>query len=152
MNGMMSADGAAGRIAPCSVILPAVLSLAWLLAGCGSERAPAARPSAGARLYAAHCLACHQANGAGVEGVQPPLSGTPVPNGEPEVLLGWVMYGARPAALPRGVYSGVMPQFSYLSDEDLATLLTHVRASFGNHASEITPSMVAALRAAHGGR
>jgi mono/diheme cytochrome c family protein len=45
-----------------------------------------------------------------------------------------------------------MPQFGYLSDDDLATLLTYVRSSFGNQASAITPSMVAEARAAHRAR
>src|SRR5664279_1684709 len=95
------------------------------VAGCGTgSGGPAAVPSAGARLYASNCLACHQKNGEGVPGVQPPLGGTPVPVGEPRVLLGWVLYGERPASLPRGQYSGLMPQFSYLSDADLATLLS----------------------------
>ena len=121
------------------------------LAGCGprgSTPPPAAR-APGARLYVNSCLACHQAKGEGVRGLQPPLAGTPVVVGDPAVLLGWVMFGVRPAVLPRGQYAGVMPQFNYLSDQELATLLTWVRASFGNHASAITPAMIAAVRAAH---
>jgi mono/diheme cytochrome c family protein len=81
--------------------------------------------------------------------MQPPLAGTPVAIGDPAELLGWVMFGRRPAALPAGVYHGVMPQFGYLSDDELATILTHVRSSFGNHAPPVTPAMVAAARAAH---
>jgi mono/diheme cytochrome c family protein len=119
------------------------------LAGCGSGGKPAAPPSPAARLYANNCLACHQRDGEGVPGVQPPLAGTPVPAGDPGELLRWVMFGERPVSLPRGQYSGVMPQFGYLSDADLATLLTYVRSSFGNRAPPITPEMVAAARAAH---
>ena len=110
---------------------------------------PRAGADAGARLYALNCQSCHGAEGAGVRGMQPPLAGTPVPNGAPEVLLGWVMYGERPAALPRGVYAGVMPQFAFLTDADLAALLTHVRSSFGNHAGPISADAVAAARRAH---
>lgn len=120
----------------------------FALAGCGSGSKPT---SPGARLYTSNCLACHQRGGDGVPGVQPPLHGTPVPVGDPDVLLRWVMYGERPATLPRGAYAGVMPQFGYLSDGDLATLLSYVRASFGNDAAPITPAMVAAVRAAHHG-
>ncbi|MBS0394569.1 MAG: cytochrome c [Proteobacteria bacterium] len=123
---------------------------ALLLAGCG-QKPPAGPPSPGQRLYAANCLACHQPGGEGVPGVQPPLAGTPVPTGDPQVLLRWVMFGERPAALPRGRYSGMMPQFGYLSDEDLAVLLSYVRSSFGNHAAPVTPAMVAAARSAHRG-
>jgi cytochrome c6 len=121
------------------------------LAACGGSD-PAAPPGPGERLYANNCLACHQRHGEGVPGVQPALAGTPVPAGDPDELLRWVMFGERPAALARGKYSGVMPQFGYLSDADLATLLTYVRASFGNQAAPITPAMVAAARAAHRAR
>lgn len=122
-----------------------------MIAGCGPG-GPATPPSPGSRLYASNCLACHLQNGAGIPGVQPPLAGTPVPVGDPRELLAWVLYGERPASLPRGQYSGLMPQFSYLSDDDLATLLSYVRSSFGNHAAAITPAMVAEARAAHRSR
>ncbi len=127
----------------------AAFAVATALAACGAGHHPPAPPSPGARLYVNNCLACHLGDGAGVPGVQPPLAGTPLPGGDPDVLLRWVMFGERPAALPRGQYSGVMPQFGYLSDDDLAALLSYVRSSFGNHAAPITPATVAAVRAAH---
>jgi aldose sugar dehydrogenase len=117
-----------------------------LLAACGGAAPPAEPPSAGRRLYVTHCLACHQPQGEGLSGVQPPLAGTPVPNGDPEALARWVMFGLRPPALPRGRYSGVMPQFAYLSDADLATLLSYVRSHFGNHAPPVPEPLVAAVR------
>ncbi len=130
---------------------PASVLAAVVLAACGSGTPPAP-PSPGARLYTSNCLACHQKNGEGVPQVQPPLAGTPVPVGEPGELLRWVMFGERPASLPRGAYAGAMPQFGYLSDDDLATLLSYVRSSFGNHASPVTPAMVAEARVAHRSR
>jgi len=81
--------------------------------------------------------------------MQPPLAGTPVPLGDTDVLLGWVMYGKRPVVLPRGAYAGVMPQFAFLTDADLAAVLSHVRTSFGNHAPPVTQQQVAAVRRAH---
>ena len=124
---------------------------AGLLGAVACGGGPPAAPVPGERLYALNCVACHQQHGEGVRGMQPPLAGTAVPVGDPSVLLAWVMFGERPAALPRGQYAGVMPQFAYLKDADLAALLTYVRSSFGNHASAITPEMVAAVRAAHRG-
>jgi mono/diheme cytochrome c family protein len=119
------------------------------VAGCGGGGSPAAPPGPGELLYLSNCLACHQKNGEGVNGLQPPLAGTPVTIGDADELLGWVMFGKRPAALPRGQFGGVMPQFAYLSDADLAALLTHVRSRFGNQAPPVTPEMVARARAAH---
>jgi mono/diheme cytochrome c family protein len=133
-------------------LVPAAALVAAALAACGSGGGPAPPPSPGARLYANNCLACHQKSGEGVPGVQPSLAGTPVPVGDPRELLAWVLYGERPASLPRGRYAGVMPQFGYLSDADLAMLLTYVRSSFGNAAAPITPAMVAEARAAHRAR
>jgi mono/diheme cytochrome c family protein len=121
------------------------------LGGCGGSAKPVVADSPGARLYLSNCAACHRGDGSGIRGLQPPLAGTPVAIGEPEPLLGWVMYGRRPAALPRGGYAGVMPQFAYLADEDLAALLSYVRSSFGNRAAPVTAAMVAAARAAHRG-
>ena len=130
--------------------LPLVLAALAALGGCGPRAAaPPQATSAGARLYVTTCSACHQLHGEGVGGVQPALAGTPVAVGDPDELLRWVLFGIRPAALPKGPYAGVMPQFGYLNDEQLATLLTWVRSSFGNHASAISPAMVAAVRAAH---
>lgn len=138
------------RLAP----VLAASSLAFALAACGGGSdgaAPAstAPASPGARLYVMNCIACHQRNGEGVPGVQPSLVGTPVTIGDPVELAAWVMYGKRPATLPAGQYRGVMPQFAYLSDTDLAALLTHVRTSFGNSASPVTPDLIAQVRAAH---
>ena len=125
----------------------ALLATAALASGC--SRAPAPKPAErGAQLYVTNCMACHQKQGEGVAGLQPPLSGTPVPNGDPAVLAAWVMFGTRPSALPRGHYANVMPQFAYLSDADLAALLSYVRGSFGNHADAVTPELIAGVRAA----
>jgi mono/diheme cytochrome c family protein len=126
---------------------------AGILAGCGpGAPAPSRTTTAGERLYLLTCAACHRPDGSGIAGVQPPLAATPVTIGAPADLLGWVLFGRRPASLPRGVYAGLMPQFSYLSDEELAALLTHVRSSFGNHASPVTAAMVATARAAQRAR
>jgi mono/diheme cytochrome c family protein len=134
-------------------LAPAFAALA--LAACGGQE-PAggsavqtAQANPGARLYMQNCIACHQRNGEGVPGVQPALAGTPVTIGDPAELAAWVMYNTRPASLPAGQYRGVMPQFAYLKDTELAELLTYVRTSFGNSASPVTPDLIAKVRAEH---
>ena len=123
------------------------LGLAALVAlsACGS----APPQERGARLYAGMCQSCHQQNGQGAKGLYASLAGTPVAVGDPEEMLGWIMYGERPASLPRGQFSGVMPQFGFLSDQDAAAITTYVRHSFGNQASAVTPEVVARVRARH---
>ena len=39
-------------------------------------------------------------------------------------------------------YEQEMPAFKHLSDDDLAALLTYVRASFGNDSNAVIPSEV----------
>ncbi len=124
------------------------LALFAVLTACGS----APPKDRGAQLYVGMCQSCHQSNGQGAKGLYAPLAGTPVPNGDPEEMISWILYGDRPASLPRGQYSGAMPQFGFLSDQDAAAVATFVRRSFGNNASEVTPEVVARVRARHTAR
>ena len=102
------------------------LALFAVLTACGS----APPKDRGAQLYVGMCQSCHQSNGQGAKG----------------------LYAHRPASLPRGQYSGAMPQFGFLSDQDAAAVATFVRRSFGNNASEVTPEVVARVRARHTAR
>ena len=45
-------------------------------------------------------------------------------------------------------YHGVMPSQSYLTDQQMADVLTYVRSNFGNKASAVTVAEVKAVRAA----
>lgn len=98
-------------------------------------------------VYDKVCIACHQSNGMGVPGSFPPLVGEWV-NGEKPRLINVVLQGLSEEIEVNGeTYNGVMPQQSYLSDEEIAGVLTYIRNSFGNNSSEITPEEVAAERA-----
>ena len=92
----------------------------------------------GAALYAQSCQACHQPGGAGVPGAFPKLAGNALVNGPPGPVAHVVLNGR-----------GGMPQFGGdLSDEDIATVITYVRASFGNKAGPVTAAMIKAEREA----
>jgi mono/diheme cytochrome c family protein len=119
-----------------------------MLSGC-DKSTPLDR---GSQLYANLCQSCHQKDGHGARGLYAPLAGTPVAIGDPDEMIGWVMYGERPASLPRGQFAGAMPQFNFLSDADAAAVLTHVRSTFGNTASAVDAATVAQVRARHAGR
>lgn len=120
-----------------------------LLAACapeGSEgQAPADR---GARLYAMHCLSCHQRDGRGLGDAQPALVGSATLAGDPEPLVRWVLLGKRPAGLPARRSVVVMPQFTWLSDEDLAAVLNYSRSQFVQ-APPLSAEDVARVRATH---
>ncbi|MEO8019510.1 MAG: cytochrome c [Pseudomonadota bacterium] len=119
----------------------------------GETPAPAAagpatdsRP-AGQRLYAAHCLSCHQANGRGVPNMQPAIAGGAWVQGDARALALFVMSGGFDSASRKDSDMGnVMPAFRQLPDADLAEILTYVRQKFGNGASAVTAAEVAAAR------
>jgi mono/diheme cytochrome c family protein len=128
-------------------IVAAALAATLFLYGCGGDGAQQAADP-GARVYAQHCVACHQRDGRGLGETQPSLVGTPTVSGDPAALIAWVAFGERPPGLVRGRSIVVMPHFHWLSDAELAAVLTHVRSHFGNAYPAITPEAVAAVRAA----
>lgn len=127
-----------------------VLSSALALSACsgGQGKTSAVPQTAGSRVYLQYCAGCHGPTGKGM-GLQPALPGSATVNGDPTVLTAWVVFGIRPATTPAGKYPGMMPQFTYLKDEELAAVLTHVRSQWGNHASPLVAADIAAVRATH---
>jgi len=114
-----------------------------------AEPAPPAdsRP-AGQQLYARHCLSCHQADGGGVPNMQPPIAGGSWVKGDARVLAKFVMTGGFGSAERKDSAVGnVMPEFRQLSDDDLAGILSYIRAKFGGGAPAVTAADVAAARA-----
>lgn len=101
----------------------------------------------GAKIYQQYCSACHQMNGRGASGRFPPLVETDWVTGDQERLVKVLLNGME-GSLKVGdeVYNGVMPQHRFLSDKEIAQVLTFVRSSFGNEASEIEETLVADLR------
>lgn len=96
--------------------------------------ATVASASKGEALYG-RCLACHQANGAGLPGAFPPLAGSD-----------WVAGTTYNSAMM--AYGTGVP----MSDDEVAEVLTYVRSSFGNRASAVTAADVAKIRTATAGR
>jgi mono/diheme cytochrome c family protein len=106
-----------------------------------------ARPL-GQQLYGRHCLSCHQADGGGVPNLQPPIAGGTWVKGDPLQLALFVMTGGFDSASRKdAAVDNVMPGFRQLSDEDLAEILSYIRAKFGGGASAVTAAEVAAARA-----
>ncbi len=144
------------------VHLFSVLFFAFILvltAGCGgssedggSESAPQeATPvaEAGQQTYTSYCMACHQANGRGVGGLYPPLSQTDWVEGDKGRLIRLVLHGMTGEMYVNGErYNNVMTPGRFLSDEEIAEVLTFIRRNFGNDAEAVLPEEVAAVRAA----
>uniref|UniRef100_UPI003341F92A c-type cytochrome n=1 Tax=Castellaniella defragrans TaxID=75697 RepID=UPI003341F92A len=104
----------------------------------------------GGMLYTANCVACHQATGTGVPGVFPPLAGSEWVVGDPAVTVRIVLHGIKGPLTVRGAkYDGEMPHFKEkFSDAELAAVISHIRASFGNSAGAIDAKLVQVEREA----
>jgi len=102
----------------------------------------------GAALYKQYCLTCHQADGSGVPKLNPPLIKTSWVSGEKTKLIKWVLQGSvEKVEIDGENYANNMPAQNYLTDQQIADVLTYVRGSFGNKASAITPTEVKTVRA-----
>lgn len=103
----------------------------------------------GKQLYAAQCLACHQANGKGVPGVFPPLAGSEWVVGDERVLANILLHGVNGEITVAGVaYQGAMPAFKQLGDAELAALASHIRSQWSNQAAPLTAELLAKERKA----
>ena len=101
----------------------------------------------GKKIYENTCLACHQVNGGGVPGMNPPLKKTKWVLGDKKTLVGIVLNGLdKEIEVNDETYSNTMPSFAMLSDKEIADVLTFVRNSFGNKASQVTEADVKKLR------
>jgi glucose/arabinose dehydrogenase len=156
------------RFRPCGVaigpdgslyVADSVKGRVWRIFYTGEAKKAAATPSAaeatvpaevaarGAELYGQACAPCHMVDGQGIPGVQPSLAGSALVAGEPRTLVALTLQGPD-AVLPPGrpAYPNKMPAFAFWSDADVAAVLTHTRASFGNRARPILATEVATVR------
>jgi len=115
--------------------------------------APTLNAARGAKLYEQHCAQCHGKNGQGVGGqgapnAYPALAGnraitmTQTVNLVQMVLNG----GYAPATQGNPRPFGMPPFVLVLNDTDVAAVLTHIRRSWGNQASAVTPLEVNRIR------
>ncbi len=101
----------------------------------------------GQEIYQWYCGACHQRDGKGDSGRFPPLAGVDWVTGDEKRLIGVVLNGLEGAIEVNGVtYNSAMPQHSFLTDQQVADVLTYIRSNFGNDASAITAEQVAEVR------
>lgn len=78
----------------------------------------------GEKVYGAHCVACHQASGAGLPGVFPAITGSAYATGPAEDHIKLILNGKPGTA---------MAAFrNQLSDEEIAAVVTYQRNALGN--------------------
>ena len=79
--------------------------------------------SRGQEIYDVNCVACHQVSGQGITGIFPALAGSDIVMNDKERNIEILMEGVQGAA---------MNSFSYLSEVELASVITYTRQSWGN--------------------
>ncbi|QHT66549.1 c-type cytochrome [Rhodocytophaga rosea] len=103
---------------------------------------------AGEKIYNTYCGACHQRNGKGDNNRFPPLAESEWVLGDKKRLIEVLLKGLEgPIEVKGQSYNNVMPQHSFLGNEDVAKVLTFIRQNFGNNASAISPEEVKEVRA-----
>ncbi|THU40205.1 c-type cytochrome [Niastella caeni] len=103
--------------------------------------------SAGKAVYMQHCAACHQVDGEGVGNLNPPLIKTKYVLGDKTRLINVVLKGLSQQDVDGEKYSNAMPPLNYLTDKEIANVLTYIRNSFGNKAGALTEGEVKKTRA-----
>ena len=112
-----------------------------------ATHSPEERLAAGEALYLQHCAACHQAAGTGLPGAFPPLAQSDYLLADKARAVGILLGGkSGPITVNDVDYNAVMPNFSYINDEDAANILTYVFQAWGNDGGEVSSAEVAAAR------
>ena len=92
----------------------------------------------GEKIYAANCVACHQANGKGLPPAFPSLAGSKTVLGTSDQQINILLNGRAGTA---------MQSFARLSNSEIATVITYTKNSFGNSVGKvIQPADIKAAR------
>jgi mono/diheme cytochrome c family protein len=105
--------------------------------------------SSGLRLYGDNCGSCHGADGAGIPNTDPAMTKDIYVVGDPTILIRLMIEDPAKVLTKhrQAQYTDTMPNFSQLSDEEIAAILTYIRHDFGPKSSMIQPAQVAKVRA-----
>jgi len=97
----------------------------------------------GEQVYAANCVACHQANGKGVPAAFAALDGSPNVLGDKKHQIDILLNGQKSGRFPTE-----MPAWKQLSDTEIAAVITYTRNTWSNKAAEniVQPAEVLAAR------
>jgi mono/diheme cytochrome c family protein len=141
----------ATRLNKHSLSLLVLILVPTIFGGCGAETEPATEEEAflaqGRRVYTRYCMSCHQADGGGLRGIYPPLQQTDWVLGDEGRLIRLVLDGVQgPIEVLGETYNQLMIPHGFLSDEEVASVLTFVRQNFGNDAPPVSPAQVQAVR------
>ncbi len=110
----------------------------------------------GGALYAASCGTCHGTDGRGIQGLAPPLVGSPWVRDSDAWLVRIALEGITgPIRIADAVFDATMPGHGNdprFDDDALAGVLTFLRRAWGHADEPIAPETVARIRAQTQGR
>jgi nitrite reductase (NO-forming) len=105
----------------------------------------------GKQVYMQTCFVCHQPEGQGVAGQIPPLAGSDYLIEDVERAVRSVLHGLSGEITVLGKkYNGIMIPLNYLSDEEIANVVTYVGNSWGNSSEVVSPDQVRRIRSEAG--
>ena len=101
----------------------------------------------GEQLYNIYCVSCHQRDGRGDGSRFPPLDSSALVNGDKKKLIGILLNGLeQPITINGKVFNNLMPKHDFLSDDQIASVLTYIRQNFSNNSSTVMPDEVSKER------
>jgi nitrite reductase (NO-forming) len=101
----------------------------------------------GKGVYMQTCFVCHQPEGQGVPGQIPPLAKSDFLVANRENAIRGVLAGRSGEVIVNGKkYNSVMAPLFYLSDEQIANVVTYVLNSWGNQGNAVSPQEVRKIR------
>lgn len=132
---------------------PSTIAFLLLLAitGCAGKQSSEATVDTasigrGENVYKQSCVACHMKDGLGAPPMNPPVAGTSYVKGENKELILVILKGLGGKPVDGKKYHNVMPSMEFLTDEQIADVLTYVKNSFGNNYGSVTAAEVKTLR------
>jgi mono/diheme cytochrome c family protein len=107
---------------------------------------------AGEAIYVDACSACHGGNGEGQPRYFPQLAGAAsVQSHDPATIVRIILAGSRTVPTPAAPSAAGMPAFDWkLDDQEIASVATYIRNSWGNAAPPVSAGKVAKLRPRYG--
>ena len=102
----------------------------------------------GKSVYLQTCFVCHQPEGQGVPSQIPPLAKSDFLSAKDKdnIIRGVVAGRTGPITVNGKTYNGTMIPLAYLTDEQIANVLTYVRNTWGNEGDAINVQEVAKIR------
>jgi mono/diheme cytochrome c family protein len=99
----------------------------------------------GSELYNLYCIACHQVDGRGVSNMQPSLQESEHLKNDEDYTIRLIIQGSE--LIENRQYNNIMPNLSFLSDQEISAVINYSKTCFASSASSVTRDKVAAARA-----